>query len=117
MAIGARSQSARTYLEKHLKSFQNCTLGELIEHGVKAIAGTLPSDTKLSTKNLSIGVVGCGRKFKCMSETEIEEFVNVDSIQGGRGPADAADAAADAEAEADKAGPAVDAGESMQQVE
>jgi len=25
MAIGSRSQSARTYLEKHLETFQNCT--------------------------------------------------------------------------------------------
>lgn len=116
MAIGARSQSARTYLEKHLKSFPDCKLGELIEHGVKAIAGTLPSDTKLSTKNLSIGVVGCGRKFKCMSEQEIEEFVNVNSIQGGRGPTDAAEADAGAGSGADKASSAVDAGESMQQV-
>lgn len=58
MAIGARSQSARTYLEKHLNSFKDCELYELINHGIKALAGTLPNETKLNNKNLSICIVG-----------------------------------------------------------
>lgn len=58
MAIGARSQSARTYLEKHLNTFKDCELYELINHGIKALAGTLPNETKLNNKNLSICLVG-----------------------------------------------------------
>ena len=36
-AIGARSQSARTYLEKNLSQFKSSSLEDLIKHGVKAL--------------------------------------------------------------------------------
>lgn len=82
MAIGARSQSARTYLEKHLNSFKDCDLYELINHGIKALAGTLPNETKLNNKNLSICIVGKDTSYKCLSETETEAYINPDSAQG-----------------------------------
>lgn len=44
MSIGARSQSARTYLERHLNEFTDCSKDELICHGIQAIRGTLPND-------------------------------------------------------------------------
>lgn len=94
MAIGARSQSARTYLEKHLNSFKDCDLYELINHGIKALAGTLPNETKLNNKNLSICIVGKDTSFKCLSETETEAYINPDSAQG-TGPTDAASDPAD----------------------
>lgn len=78
MAIGARSQSARTYLEKHLNSFKDCNLSELINHGVKALASTLPNETKLNNKNLSICVVGRDKKFHCLDETELETYINAE---------------------------------------
>ncbi|XP_017795481.1 PREDICTED: proteasome subunit alpha type-1-like [Habropoda laboriosa] len=51
MAIGARSQSARTYLEKHLNEFSSCDLDELIKHGLLALRDTLPNEVDLSVKN------------------------------------------------------------------
>jgi 20S proteasome subunit alpha 6 len=36
-AIGARSQSAKTYLEKHYEAFPTCSLEELISHGMNAL--------------------------------------------------------------------------------
>lgn len=84
MAIGARSQSARTYLEKHLNSFKDCDLYELINHGIKALAGTLPNETKLNNKNLSICIVGKDTKFKCLSETETEAYINPETSHGTR---------------------------------
>ena len=50
MAIGARSQSARTYLEKHLSEFSANTLDELIRHALRALRDTLPNEIELSTK-------------------------------------------------------------------
>lgn len=47
MSIGARSQSARTYLERHLNEFTDCSMNELICHGIQAIRGTLPNDELL----------------------------------------------------------------------
>lgn len=52
MSIGARSQSARTYLEKHLNSFATCGKDELIKHGLEALRGTLPNEDLL-TKSVS----------------------------------------------------------------
>lgn len=93
MAIGARSQSARTYLEKHLNSFADCDLFELINHGIKALAGTLPNETRLNNKNLSICIVGKDTKFKCLSETETEAYINPDAhgTGGSEGETDPAD--------------------------
>jgi 20S proteasome alpha/beta subunit len=50
MAIGSRSQSARTYLEKHLDKFMESDLEELIKHGLRALRDTLPNEVDLSTK-------------------------------------------------------------------
>lgn len=48
MSIGSRSQSARTYLEKHLNSFIDSTKDELIKHGLEALKGTLPNEDLLT---------------------------------------------------------------------
>jgi 20S proteasome subunit alpha 6 len=37
MAIGARSQSAKTYLEKNYESFAVLGWEELVRHGLKAL--------------------------------------------------------------------------------
>jgi 20S proteasome subunit alpha 6 len=91
MAIGARSQSARTYLEKHLNEFKDCNLSDLINHGVRALAGTLPNETKLNNKNLSICVVGKDYKFHNLDENELEKYINAD-IVGTQPTAAASDA-------------------------
>lgn len=48
MSIGSRSQSARTYLEKHLNEFIDCSKEELIKHGLEALKGTLPNEDLLT---------------------------------------------------------------------
>lgn len=76
MSIGARSQSAKTYLEKHLSEFAECklvslgllgmndltrssgTLEQLIRHGLHALRETLQQDKALSIHNTSIGIIG-----------------------------------------------------------
>ena len=50
MSIGSRSQSARTYLEKHLNEFMECSKDELIRHGVQALQDTLPNEVELNNK-------------------------------------------------------------------
>ncbi|KAI9315254.1 20S proteasome subunit alpha 6 [Dichotomocladium elegans] len=56
MSIGARSQSAKTYLEKNYKEFATASLDELIRHGLLALRDTLQQDNELNTLNTSIGV-------------------------------------------------------------
>ncbi|EDW46004.1 GM10300 [Drosophila sechellia] len=53
MAIGSRSQSARTYLERNMESFEDCDMDELICHAIQAVRGSLGSD---DADNLTINM-------------------------------------------------------------
>lgn len=57
-AIGARSQMARTYLERNLEKIAGSTRDELITHGLQALKETLSQDKELTVDNTSVGVVG-----------------------------------------------------------
>ncbi|KZF21388.1 proteasome subunit alpha type 1 [Xylona heveae TC161] len=63
-AIGARSQMARTYLERHLDEFQSSSREELIKHGLRALKETLPQDKELTVDNTSLAVIGLGDEAK-----------------------------------------------------
>lgn len=86
MAIGARSQSARTYLEKNLDRFKDAPLDELINHGLRALRDTLPNEIELSDKNVSIGVVGEGQQFVVYNDESVTKylgFVETEERRGG----------------------------------
>lgn len=57
-AIGARSQMARTYLERHLDELADCGRDELIKHGLLALKESLSQDKELTVDNTSLGVIG-----------------------------------------------------------
>ena len=63
-AIGARSQMARTYLERHLDKFEACDKDELIKHAVRALRESLQQDKELTIENTSLGVGGKGERFE-----------------------------------------------------
>lgn len=93
MAIGGRSNSAKTYLEKHFESFDGITdLQELIRHAVKGIAMTVADDHKLSTANLEVAIVGKDQDFKFLSEAEKKPFV--DEVEAASGAGEAMDTSA-----------------------
>ena len=71
MAIGARSQSSKTYLEKNFESFASCSADELIKHGVAAL-----SAQELTEKNVSIGIVSKDEDFRLLSEEELKPIIN-----------------------------------------
>lgn len=75
MSIGARSQSARTYLEKNLDALASCNLETLIKHGLRALRDTLPPEVDLNTKNVSIGYVGEDQMFKILEEEETAPYL------------------------------------------
>jgi len=86
MAIGARSQSARTYLEKNLDEFGDCDLEPLVAHGLRALRDTLPNEVDLSNKNVSIAIVGKDRPFKIYEDAEVDtylELINGEERRGG----------------------------------
>ncbi|BGO99664.1 Proteasome subunit alpha type-6 [Rhodotorula toruloides] len=58
LSIGARSQSAKTYLEANFETFPTASLDELVMHGLRALRETLQQDKELSGLNTSVGIVG-----------------------------------------------------------
>jgi len=118
MAIGARSQSARTYLEKHLDVFLDCSLEELVKHGLRALRDTLPSEVDLTQKNCSIGIASKDKKFSILDDEATAPYLSL--IEGEERssrtaqPAAAMDAEDDAPAQPDPQA-AVAADDSMDQ--
>lgn len=97
-AIGARSQMARTYLERHLEAFQDSSREELITHGLRALKESLVQDRELTVDNTSVGVVGFIKEgeasykvdpFKLYDGQEVSVFLErvSDSAEGGAAPA------------------------------
>lgn len=87
MAIGARSQSARTYLEKNLDKFGGCDLNELIRHGLLSLRECLPNDLELNVRNVSIGLVGKGHEFTVYDDDKVSKWLDLlsESERKGRG--------------------------------
>jgi len=87
MAIGARSQSARTYLEKNLETFADCTLNELVKHGLLALRECLPNDLELNSKNVSIAIVGKDHPFAIYDDERVEQYLALitEAERRGRG--------------------------------
>lgn len=80
MAIGARSQSARTFIEKHLDKFgkdSELNIDDLVKKGLEALRETLPQEQELTTKNISIGVVGENQPFKIYDNEEVKVFLEL----------------------------------------
>jgi 20S proteasome subunit alpha 6 len=57
-AIGARSQSARTYLERHVAEFGTARRDDLIRHALQALVGCVGGDDELTKENASVAIVG-----------------------------------------------------------
>ena len=63
-AIGARSQMARTYLERHLDEFASASREELLKHGLLALKESLSQDKELTAENTTVGIIGMGANGK-----------------------------------------------------
>jgi 20S proteasome subunit alpha 6 len=74
MAIGARSQSAKTYLEKNFDQFANLSWQELVKHGLKALKASA-QETELSEHNVSVGIVGKGLNFRLLNNDELRASI------------------------------------------
>lgn len=75
-AIGARSQAAKTYLERHFESFPDATLEQLVVHGLVALRDTLPQDKELTFQNTSIAVVGKDTKFTILEDDAVVPWLD-----------------------------------------
>lgn len=81
-AIGARSQSAKTYLERTYAAYPSCSLDELIKHAVLALRESAPKskdDKKsLHVLNVAVGYVGEGTPFTILDTDSLQ--MHLDSL-------------------------------------
>ena len=76
-AIGARSQSARTYIEKVAPELADATLEKLIRFGVNALRESLQSSSsdELTAQNCTVAVVGKDTPLKIYNDDDVLQFV------------------------------------------
>lgn len=95
--IGARSQMARTYLERNLEEFADCGREELIKHALLALKESLSQDKELTVDNTSLGVAGLEENFHIFEGQDVAKYLdatfeNKDEADGEGGAAVAAPA-------------------------
>jgi 20S proteasome subunit alpha 6 len=82
--IGARSQMARTYLERNLDSFENATKEELVKHALLALKESMSQDKELTVDNTSVGIAGIDEDFTLQEGQDVAPWL--DSILENRAP-------------------------------
>ena len=89
IAIGARSQAAKTYLEKTYDGFAECSLDELIRHALMALKETTPQDVELTATNATVAYVGKGCDFTILDGEKVAPYVRAVVGEGGEGEGEA----------------------------
>lgn len=75
-AIGSRSQSSRTYIERNVDALPDATLDQLIQHGLKALRESLPTGSEpLSVENCAVGVIGKDTPFRIIEDEDMAPHV------------------------------------------
>jgi len=78
IAIGARSQACKTYLEKMVDEFETSDREALIKHGVHALREAVSSkgDEVFSAECVSVGVVGPDEDFHLLDKDAVQAVVD-----------------------------------------
>mmetsp|Transcript_46960 Transcript_46960/g.69515 ORF Transcript_46960/g.69515 Transcript_46960/m.69515 type:complete len:270 (+) Transcript_46960:172-981(+) len=82
-AIGARSQSGKTYLEKHFESLGDASKDDLIMHALRALSGCIGGDGELTKENGSVSVVGIGEKLVLIEGDDLQPYLDRLELEGG----------------------------------
>jgi len=72
-AMGARSQGAKTYLEKVYETFEDMGLEDLIRHALTALKSTSPKP--LTAKSVAVGFVGKNKPFTILEDEKVRPYV------------------------------------------
>eukprot|EP00762_Andalucia_godoyi_P002349 ANDGO_07588.mRNA.1 Proteasome subunit alpha type-1-B len=89
VAIGARSQSAKTYLEKNFDSFASLGKEELVRHALLALRETTGDNVELTTKNTAVSIVGVDTAFTVFEDEGVEPFIQLISAEQAQAQAQA----------------------------
>lgn len=89
-AMGARSQAARTYLERTFETYADATVDALCQHALFALKESA-QDNELTTKNCSLGIAGVGDdgRFKLLDGEALKPYLDkLAADDGGAQPMD-----------------------------
>merc|ERR1719359_661668 len=76
MAIGGRSTSAKTYMEKHFEKFMDTDVEALLQYAVEVLNKTTASDTPLSVKNTAVAVIGINENYKLLADEDLQKYID-----------------------------------------
>ena len=82
-AIGARSQTSRTYLEREFAKFEECSVDELIKHALKGLSASLSGDNELDANSASISILGPNQDFKVVDDCELQKYLDMITVEQG----------------------------------
>lgn len=74
--MGTRSQSAKTYLEKHFESFQDADLETMIKHALTSLKGTSHDKKPLTANGVSVAYVGRDKQLTILGEDDLADYVS-----------------------------------------
>jgi len=75
-AIGARSQSARTYLEKIYQDVKDEEKDVLILHVLKALSSCISGNEEVKFQNVSISIVGNDEDFHIVEGEDLKKYLD-----------------------------------------
>lgn len=71
-AIGARSQTANTYLENNMELFEKSSVEDLIGHAIAAMKKA--QDLEITPNNIAVSIVGKNQDFKILTPEELSKY-------------------------------------------
>ncbi|KAL0237176.1 hypothetical protein PCE1_000573 [Barthelona sp. PCE] len=74
--LGARSESAKTYLDVNAEAFKTASTEELILHAIRALNTTLKQET-LSAELIDVSIVTNDTPFSALTPQELDQYVNI----------------------------------------
>ncbi len=77
MAIGSRSQTSRTYLEREYESFELCSKDDLIKHSLRALNASLSGESTLDCSCVSLAVVGVDQAFEFIEGAALQQYLDL----------------------------------------
>jgi len=91
-AIGSRSQSAKTYLEKMYEQFPDCSSDDLVRHALRSLRESVQDKDKgLTVDNCVVCVIGRDTPFSIVAEDKMAAFLKeLESVPLVSNPAAAA---------------------------
>lgn len=85
-AIGARSQSGKTYLEKIYEGLADMTKDDLIMHALRSLTGCVTGDGELTKENGSIAIVGKDQTYILLEGDELQPYLDRLELEAGDKP-------------------------------